>query len=199
MPSTDSEPIPEDRPAGSRRTFWIVFGTAAVVTTLFALWIGGARTHRGGLEAGKPAPPIQAEGWLNGTAPEPGELVGRVLVVHAWSPDCPICFKESPDLIRLQRRYADRGVRFIGLTAYGSSDLPDPFGPGALPAIRQYLEETGIDWLNGYGAMQAFDALHVEYLPSVWVINRQGRIVWSKDSPGDPADAIDRALRQRTG
>ncbi len=36
------------------------------------------------LRPGDPVPEIRAEGWLNGE-PDPQQLAGKVLVVHAWA------------------------------------------------------------------------------------------------------------------
>ncbi|MBT4865789.1 MAG: TlpA family protein disulfide reductase, partial [Planctomycetaceae bacterium] len=143
---------------------------------------------RGGLEAGNDLPQIVAEGWLNGEAPTAEQLKGKVIVVNAWFTTCPHCLTEAPTLVKTHAAYRDRDVVFIGLTFEGADQLPD---------IERFLGGTGISWPNGYGALGTLTELEAEYFPAAWVIGRDGKIVWSHDSPGELADGIELALSQK--
>jgi hypothetical protein len=46
---------------------------------------GGGMMFDAGLEPGKPAPVLVAEGWINGNAPTPEILNGKVVVIDAWA------------------------------------------------------------------------------------------------------------------
>ena len=51
----------------------------------FPDFFGGWGTMDAGLEPGEPAPALVAEGWINGNAPTPESLEGKVVFVEAWA------------------------------------------------------------------------------------------------------------------
>ena len=52
---------------------------------------------------------------LDGDAFTLSEYSGNVIVVNVWGSWCGPCRAETPDLVRLAREDADRGVRFLGI------------------------------------------------------------------------------------
>ena len=62
-------------------------GMAVAVIVAMMVWIKSGTPHStaGGLQPGELAPVIEARGWLNGPAPAPEFLAGKVLVIDAWS------------------------------------------------------------------------------------------------------------------
>lgn len=82
-------------------------------------------------------------------------------------------------------KYRDRDVVFIGLTSEGASSLS---------GIRKFLSETGVPWVNGYGARDTLAAFQNSYIPQMWVIGPDGRVVWNRASSGDLEDGIEQAL-----
>ena len=166
--------------------FLVIVGIAVVVTVGLAWWLKQAAgpSSAGGLSPGHPAPEITAAGWLNGKPPSAAELQGRVVLINSWFAACPYCHKEAPQLVKLHRRYGDRVV-FIGLT-------PDP--EQALPDVRAFLAESGMNWPNGYGAAQTLLALKGEYFPGAWLIDTEGNIVWNRSSSLPLDQAIEQVL-----
>ena len=177
----------EQSVAPSRSSFWVLVVMTVGAAVGFSYWLRARNSSNvGGLDVGKPMPQLVASGWIQGEPPSAESLDGEVLVVHAWFPECIFCFREAPELIELQRKYQDR-VKFIGMT-FQDVDRID--------AIRDFLETTGIDWLNGYGALDTLRAFEAEYFPTVWVVGRDGTVVWNKDESVGLEDGIERALAQ---
>jgi thiol-disulfide isomerase/thioredoxin len=148
-----------------------------------------ARTS-GGLPPGNPAPAITAAGWINGEAPTPATLAGKVVVVEAWATWCEPCRRRAPELVETYEKFLGRDVVFIGLTAEGEDSLD---------GIHRFLKATEIDWLNGYGARQTLLGLQAELIPAAWVIDHDGIVVWNDESSESLDEAIENALRAAEG
>src|ERR1700748_1360373 len=41
---------------------------------------------------------------------------GRVVLLNSWATWCPPCRAEMPDLVKMQREYAKRGLQVFGVT-----------------------------------------------------------------------------------
>jgi len=62
----------------------------------------------------EPLPVLSGED-LQGTPISSTDFAGQVLVVNAWATWCTPCEQEQPALVQVAKRYADRGVRFLGI------------------------------------------------------------------------------------
>lgn len=162
----------------------ILWPLVALVAFFFAIKLFGP-PRTGGVRPGQMAPPITAPGWLNG---EPPELSGKVVVLDAWFAACGPCRKKAPELVRTYERFRERGVVFIGLTPDGEEELPES---------RAFVEKAGITWPNGYDAVETLQAFLTDggIFPSLWVIGRDGKVTWNRDSPGTLEEAIEKALK----
>lgn len=56
---------------------------AASLFLLTSCYRGGG--GNAGLEVGAAAPEVKGAGWLNGDAPKPASLKGKVVVLDAWA------------------------------------------------------------------------------------------------------------------
>lgn len=169
----------------------VLLGTV-VFTVLFVLRVqppSGAGGQRAQLKVGDTAPPIKADGWVNGNPLENGDLEGKVIVVDAWATWCWPCRQQAPHMVETYQQFKDQNVAFIGLTSDGEDLLPE---------IQQWLKETDITWPNGYGAIESLIAFKADTIPQVWVIGTDGKVVWNVDSESTEslADGISRALEQ---
>ncbi len=158
-----------------------------VVLVLVALGIFGqpARFGKEYPSAGDPMPPIVAEGWINGEGPTPEELAGHVVVLDVWASWCKYCRLDAPELVQLHEKYKDQGVIFVGLSDESANDLP---------AMQAYVTSCQYTWPNGYGAGQTLEALKVEAIPRIWVVGKDGTIVWDNWLDGTIEEAIQKGL-----
>jgi len=168
----------------------IVIGFAAILVTALVLYSNYLQqpSELAGIGIGRKAPEIKAAGWVNGPAPTPDELQGKLIVVEAWATWCLPCRIKAPEFVQIYKQFKDANVVFIGLTAEGEEYLPE---------IKTFLEETNITWRNGYGADQTLMELEAEYIPSTWVIDQDGTICWNHDSAEPLAEFLAKKLEQQ--
>ncbi len=97
-------------------------------------------------------------------------LRGHVVVVNFFATWCPPCRAETPDLIAVNKKFAARGVTFVGV---------DDREPGQL--VSSWAAAKSVDFplvLDSDGAVeQNYD---VNGIPTTYVLDKDGRIVFSQ-------------------
>lgn len=98
---------------------------------------------------------------------------GKVVVLNFWAPWCPPCREEIPDFIKLQDKYRERGLIFVGLA------LDEKL------KVQAFSDEMGINYPILLGEMDAVDLARkignrLGGLPFTVVIDRNGRIAASE-------------------
>jgi thiol-disulfide isomerase/thioredoxin len=163
---------PEPAP---RATFPAEF--VAAQTELHANWRvyrnSNSKMHESGyaerpLPKGSQVPPLEATGWLNDAPPDAEKLSEKVIVIDVWDGLCVHCALSRPVLLRVNEKFRDRGVVFVGVT---SADRDD---------ARGYVDDGRLAWPNGYGAGKTIDALEAN-APTLFVVGADGRVWWNDD------------------
>lgn len=146
------------------------------------------RLNDGISTVGQPFPALEVQGWFNGTAPAEAEIQGQVLFVDAWAFWCGPCRQLAPTLKELHAKYEAQGVKFLGLTSMDEETLD---------YSREFIAGEGIPWVQGYGATAPLATLQADLIPQVWVVGRDGKIVWDSRSDVPVEEALDQALSQK--
>ena len=94
---------------------------------------------------------------------------GKVVVLNFWAPWCPPCRAEIPDFIKLQDKYRERGLVFVGVA------LDEKI------KVQAFADEIGINYPVLLGEMEAVDLARkirnrLGGLPFTVVIDRNGGI-----------------------
>ncbi len=158
------------RPAHARALSGGFAGGGIFLTLLFlafALVAGGDRLRRGDQV------PDFGLRTLNGAAVRLSELSGRAVVLNFWATWCPPCRREMPLLDEMQQKYANRGVKIVGVAL---SEPPE--------AVRPFIESMGVEysiWVDGPGEDPASDRTRELFsrfggvgLPTTYFIGRDG-------------------------
>jgi cytochrome c biogenesis protein CcmG, thiol:disulfide interchange protein DsbE len=114
---------------------------------------------------GEPAPALVVE-TVSGQPFDLAQQRGKVVVVNFWATWCPPCRAEMPALDAVYRRYKDRGLVLVGLSADGrheAKQVPEVMKAFAYPAAILREAKT-----NGFGSPKL--------LPETFVIDSQGII-----------------------
>jgi peroxiredoxin len=116
------------------------------------------------------APPALRLALLDGRSLTLGELRGRPVLLSFWATTCPPCIEELPDLVRLYRELAPRGLELIAVAM--------PYDPPLL--VQGFVRRRQIPYpvaLDVEGAVtRAFDGVH--FIPAAFLLDPQGRIVY---------------------
>ena len=114
---------------------------------------------------------------LNGKPVSLAEAKGKIVLLNFWATWCGPCRAEIPDLVDLQKRYADK-FEIIAL----ATDEDDP------DEVRRFVLQSGIN----YRVAMSSDEVRRDYggiaaLPTSFVIDPQGRIVQKHVGLNDPS------------
>jgi DsbE subfamily thiol:disulfide oxidoreductase len=95
---------------------------------------------------------------------------GSVLVVNYWASWCAPCRAEQPRLTRVARRYADRGVSFIGVNIKDNR-----------AAARTYLRDFQVPYPSLFDPTSETTArLAVVGLPTTFILDRHGVVGYQR-------------------
>ncbi len=105
---------------------------------------------------------------LDGRKVKLSDFRGKAVVLNFWATWCAPCKVEMPWFVDLQNQYGNNGLTILGV----AMDDSDP------QKIAQFASEMGVNYPVLLGTNKVSEEYgDVEYLPTTFYINRQGRIV----------------------
>lgn len=127
-----------------------------------------------------PVAPALGEGkWINSEPLTIENLRGRVVLVEFWTFACYNCRNTLPSVKKWDEQYRDRGLTIIGVH---TPELTEEYN---LDNVRRELPSLGIKYPvvtdNDYKTWKAYN---VAAWPTIFVIDKQGRIRWQHVGEG---------------
>ena len=128
------------------------------------------------------APEVTAETWLNSVPLSMEELRGRVVLVEFWTFACRNCKNVEPYVMQWHERYADEGLVVLAVHS------PEFAFEADVSNVAEYVEASGIEYAvaidNDFSTWRAYEN---RAWPTLYLIDREGRIVYRKIGEGDYA------------
>ncbi len=137
-------------------------------------------------QLGDPAPALEIADWVKGDPIDLADAKGKqVVVVEFWATWCGPCRVSIPHLTEMQKKFAERGVVFVGVSDEDK------------PTVQPFVDNMGdkMDYRvaidrNRATSERYMKAYGVNGIPHAFVVDREGRIAWH----GHPMDGLDRIL-----
>ncbi|MFZ9913958.1 MAG: TlpA family protein disulfide reductase [Phycisphaerales bacterium] len=136
------------------------------------------------------APALDASQWMNheahGNPRSLAALKGQIVVLDFWATWCGPCIKKIPEINALQKKYADKGVVFIGVCHKDGGDK-----------MAATASSKGIEYpicLDAAGKSNA--AYMVDGYPDFYLIDRDGRLRGADVANGSIEAAITALLAE---
>ncbi len=193
--SSGADPT-SDIPSASQppRRFYLWAAVALVVLSLAAILIAAqadpsetiATVDVKNLPVGRPAPELQAKGWLNSPPLTGREVTGKVVLYDFWTYSCVNCVRTLPYLRAWHDRYRDDGLVVVGVHS-PEFDFEKDHGnvEGAVARLKVTWPVALDDDMAIWGAFTN------RYWPAKWITDRQGRIRFFHAGEGNYAQTED--------
>lgn len=132
--------------------------------------------------------------WLNREQPlRRQDLLGQVVLIDFWEYSCVNCIRTLPYLKAWHERYADDGLRVVGVHCGGFEISRDP------QSIRDAVARLGIEYPVLIDAeMELWDAYGIQGWPSRYLWDGEQRLVDFHIGEGGYAEA-ERAIQELLG
>jgi thiol-disulfide isomerase/thioredoxin len=141
---------------------------------------------------GQPAPGFEGiTAWHNSPPLQMDSLRGRLVLVDFWTYDCINCVRTLPHVKRLHDRYASRGLVVVGVHTPEFAFEREPDNVKA--ALRRHGIAYPVAQDNAY---RTWTAWHTEAWPTVYLVDRDGRVVYQHVGESDLAEVEHEILKR---
>jgi len=109
----------------------------------------------------------------NGSAIKLANYSGKVILVNLWATWCGPCRSETPELVRLHKEYASKGLEMVGL----STENPEASAESVRAFVRDYNVDYHIGWATPEVQIALMQMAHSNSIPQSFIIAADGCVL----------------------
>lgn len=122
------------------------------------------------LGAGRTAPEIEMKD-PNGVTRKLSDLRGKVVMIDFWASWCSPCRTENPNVVRLYKKYHDKGFEIYSVSLDKTRD-----------AWLRAIQQDGLEWPNHVSDLNGWTSsggatYGIRSVPSTVLVDRDGKII----------------------
>ena len=147
--------------------FWSSLGSAMILGMFFLA--GGCTAQDAKPVSGSGSPPMFTLKDLAGQDVKFEELLAgnKAVLINFWATWCPPCREEIPDLIKLQKKYADSGFTILGIDV-GESKAK----------VSRFAQQMGMNYPIVLDEdMEVAQQYGIVGIPTTYLVSSDGRIL----------------------
>ncbi len=138
------------------------------------------------------------------------DLRGKIVIVDFWATWCTPCVRSFPNIRKLQERYKDYPVVFIGVTSIQGRHIDrvnnktidtkgDP--EKELNLMKVFIKNQNMTWNVAFTKQKVYNPDYgVRGIPHIAIIDTEGKVRYNKINPGsapyEEAEKIDALLKE---
>jgi len=149
-----------------RRNAGRLFFTSLLVCLLFCSFLYGCSDKKVILRSGQPAPGFSLIDMTGRTVRVPEDVKGKVVAVRFWADWCKSCAEEMPEMEKVYKGYADKGLVILAVNIGQEKGVVEKFLKG-LDISYMVLLDPGGAVTKRYG---------ITGLPTTIILDRDGII-----------------------
>jgi len=116
------------------------------------------------------------------------DLKGSLVLIDFFYKSCYPCMLALPTLQKLHEKYVDKGLRIIGIDPYDTKEEDD---------IENFLSKRGVSYTVLLGGKEVSKEYHVSGYPTIYLIDKEGKIVFTKVGYGDStAEELEKIIKE---
>jgi len=104
---------------------------------------------------------------------------GKVLVLNFWATWCGPCVAEFPELVALDAKYRDKGMKLVGIT----SDEPEDVQPKVIPFIKKHKVKFDIIRQDTDDPEEMMSQIIKDWngvIPATFVYDKNGNLAYTR-------------------
>jgi len=113
----------------------------------------------------------------------PSDFTGKVVLLDFWATNCRPCLEELPRLRQIYRDCQPHGLQIVGLSFDDDR-----------ATLEQFLMQEPLPWRLALGRKPAEETFHVQLIPCLMLVDRQGRIAAADVRPFDLRRTVEALL-----